>query len=173
METKKIDKDIMQFGNYVCFWGSVFSNFYPCTIKAEGQTFRSSEQYFMWQKAKHFGDDVIAQAILDAEGPKQAKALGRRVAGFDTEEWHKVSFEKMYNAVYAKFTQNRKLKNILTDKSLDGKTFVEGSPIDFIWGVGIRWDDPMIADEANWRGENRLGKVLNKVRQDILDGGRK
>lgn len=168
MDTKKIDKDIMQFGKYVCFWGSIFSNFYPCTITAEGQKFRSSEQYFMWQKAKYFGDEVIAQAILDSKEPKDAKALGRRVSNFDSEKWNEVSFDKMYNAVYAKFTQSRKLKNILTDKQFDGKTFVEGSPIDLIWGVGIRWDDPMIADEANWRGENRLGKVLNKVRDDIL-----
>ena len=48
------------------------------------------------------------------------------------------------------------------------KDFVEGSPIDKIWGVGIAWDSPLIEDEGNWLGENLLGKILNSVREALL-----
>ena len=157
------------FGKYVCFWGSIFSNFAPCKIEAEGNEFKTSEQYFMWQKATHFNDFVIADAILKAEEPKEAKALGRRVRGYDDKEWDKVRFEAMYKAVLAKFSQNKKYKDILTDKMFDDKVFVEASPIDCVWGVGIKWDDPAVADEKNWRGQNLFGKVLNKVREEILN----
>ena len=65
------------------FLGSIFSNFAPCKIEAQGHEFKTSEQYFMWQKAIYFGDVVIADAILNADEPKLAKELGRRVRGYD------------------------------------------------------------------------------------------
>ena len=34
--------------NYVLFWGSGFSNFYPCKIIFDNKEFKSSEQLFMW-----------------------------------------------------------------------------------------------------------------------------
>jgi ribA/ribD-fused uncharacterized protein len=49
-----------------------------------------------------------------------------------------------------------------------GKKLVEGSPSDIIWGVGIAKDDPVILDEANWRGQNLLGRALMQVRQEIF-----
>ena len=153
---------------YVAFWGGVFSNFYPCNIEAEGHSFKSSEQYFMWQKATYFMDDVIAQAILDAKTPSQAKQLGRRVSGYDDETWAKVRLHAMFNAVYLKFSQNDELKKIIISDDLKGKHVVEGSPIDKIWGVGVKWDDPAIADEKNWQGENLLGLVLDNVRIALL-----
>lgn len=156
------------FGKYVCFWGSIFSNFAPCNIEAQGHSFKTSEQYFMWQKAMYFGDVVIADAILNAEEPRLAKELGRRVSGYDDEAWSKVRFDAMYKAVFAKFSQNKKFKEIIIDKMFDDKNFVEGSPVDNVWGVGIRWDDPMIMDESNWMGQNLLGKVLDKVRENLL-----
>ena len=162
-------KGVKVFGEYVCFWGSIFSNFAPCKIEAQGHEFKTSEQYFMWQKAMYFGDVVIADAILNAEEPKEAKALGRRVRGYDDKEWDKVRFDAMYKAVLAKFSQNKKYKDILTDKMFDCKNFVEASPVDTIWGVGIRWDDPLVGDEKNWRGKNLLGKVLDKVRETLIE----
>jgi predicted NAD-dependent protein-ADP-ribosyltransferase YbiA (DUF1768 family) len=44
---------------------------------------------------------------------------------------------------------------------------VEGTPFDPIWGVMIKWDDDRILDEKNWRGQNLLGKVLMRVRNDL------
>ena len=44
------------------------------------------------------------------------------------------------------------------------RTMVEASPIDRIWGVGLRADDPRIHDRAQWRGLNLLGEALMEVR---------
>ena len=37
------------------------------------------------------------------------------------------------------------------------RVFVEGSPRDNVWGVGIPWHHVSIENPSNWRGENRLG----------------
>jgi ribA/ribD-fused uncharacterized protein len=56
--------------------------------------------------------------------------------------------------------------NILSDE-FNGKHFVESSPIDKIWGVGLRENDPMIDDENNWKGTNLLGKALDEVKERL------
>lgn len=164
---------------YVAFWGGVFSNFYPCAILVPVlmgntdhiafETFKSSEQYFMWQKAIFFKDYDTADEILKAETPKEAKALGRKVRNYDDGEWDKVRKDAMFKAVMAKFSQNQDLRDCLLDERLMDKHFVEGSPYDKIWGVGISWDDPKIADEKNWKGQNLLGKTLDAVRNALME----
>ena len=72
----------------------------------------------------------------------------------------------MYKAILAKFRSDEKLKKQLLDTY--PKILVEGTPFDPIWGVMIKWDDDRILDEKNWRGQNLLGKVLMKVRKDLM-----
>ena len=105
--------------------------------------------------------------ILESETPKDAKKLGRQVRDFDAEKWNEVCFEKMYEAVYAKFSQNSNLKELILSDKFEGKGFVEGSRFDAIWGVKMDWRNPDIDNEENWQGQNLLGKVLNKVREDL------
>ena len=152
---------------YVAFWGSEFSNFYPCAINLEGHTWGCSEQYFMWKKAITFNDKEIANQIWYTPDPKEAKKLGRKIKGFSDEVWDKVKEQVMYDVVLAKFTQNTTLANLILSSEFDNKHFVEGSPYDQIWGVGIIFSDPAIMDEKNWKGKNLLGKTLDMVRDKM------
>ena len=155
------------YDKHVAFWGSAFSNFYPCSFTEGGKVWKNSEQCFMAKKAEYFKDMEILEEILKAETPEKAKKLGRKVKNFDAEKWSKVCFDKMYDAVYAKFSQNNDLKELLLSSDFEGKGFVEGSPYDAIWGVKMDWRNPDIDNEENWQGQNLLGKVLNKVREDL------
>lgn len=166
------------YDNHVAFWGGAFSNFYGCKIHVDTDwdgkpvdlNFHCSEQYFMWLKATWFHDYDIAEKILVAKTPKEAKALGRQVEGFDEEDWKSVREAAMWNAVYAKFSQNEDLKEFLLSDEFKGKGFVEGSPIDGIWGVKIHYESPNIDDESQWNGLNLLGKTLDKVRRSLIVG---
>ena len=166
-------RDVNVTDKYVAFWGSAFSNFFDCDIHVTNDWwgkpidlhFKSSEQYFMWLKATYFDDYETADKILEAKTPKEAKALGRKVRGFDEKEWVGARESAMWNAVLLKFRQNPDIKELLLDPDFAGKQFVEGSSVDSIWGVGIDWRDPRIADEENWIGMNLLGKTLDKVRR--------
>ena len=155
------------YDKHVAFWGSAFSNFYPCSFTEGGKVWKNSEQCFMAKKAEYFKDMEILEEILKAETPEKTKKLGRKVKNFDSEYRSTACFEKMYDAVYAKFSQNNDLKELLLSSDFEGKGFVEGSPFDAIWGVKMDWRNPDIDNEENWRGQNLLGKVLNKVREDL------
>lgn len=164
---------------HILFWSDWPSNFAwaPMKLKCSDditRVFFSSEQYYMFEKAMYFNDLTIADAILhlkfDDEYSYNAKKLGRRVANFDQDKWNKVSYDIMLRGCLAKYSQNKILFDKITDPALNGKKFVEASPYDKIWGIGLGEGDPLADDESNWLGENRLGKVLDEVRQKLLDG---
>ena len=45
----------------------------------------------------------------------------------------------------------------------------EASPLDLVWGIGLRADDPRAKDTRQWRGKNLLGEALSAVREEIRD----
>ena len=122
----------------------------------------------MYLKAKAFGDDDCAMLIAAASSPKEAKVLGRSVNGFDEEVWIDKREGCMEVALYEKFSQNSDLKTVLLSETYKDKQFVEASPYDTIWGIGINEDDPNADNSDMWRGENLLGRCLDKVRERIL-----
>jgi len=150
---------------YTFFWNGPFSNWASSVFKLDGIRYSCAEQYLMYWKALTFKDVEASYQILSTHDPKLQKALGRRVKNFDEKVWADESFDIMVRGLYGKFTQNKEYKEFLL-KTPDTH-FVEASPYDLIWGVGLMEDDDRILDPKNWRGENRLGNTLNKVR-DII-----
>lgn len=134
----------------------------------EKHEFFCTEQAFMWAKAKYFGDEEIASRILDATTPMDCKQLGRIVKGYDDKQWNLVRYSFMHDVNFEKYSQDIKLRAKLLDPRFDGKTFVEASPTDCIWGIGRSEDYPLIDNEKKWRGQNLLGKVLTQVREEIM-----
>ena len=153
--------------DYVFFWGSEFSNWYPCEFEYMGHKFHNSEQAFMWGKANHFNDGVIAEEILNTPNPRLNKALGRRVRNYNEEEWASHRYEVMVAVNFAKYTQNEELSIILL--STRKKTIVEASPEDTIWGIGLHWRDDDCLFQSKWLGQNLLGKALMEVRAVLSD----
>lgn len=153
--------------NFVLFWqgDDIYSNFYPTKFKLYDKEFSSSEQCFMYSKAIQFGDYQTAEEILKITEPMECKNLGRKVKNYDENTWKNLREEKMYNACFAKFSQNMDLKKKILDTN--DKILVEASPYDKIWGVGLKEDDPKILDPNNWKGLNLLGKVLMNVRKNL------
>lgn len=162
---------------HIFFWGEEFSNFYPCniTFKYGDKTmhFTTSEQLFMWLKAMAFNDVEIANEILKVEHPKDAKRLGRKVKNFSDDVWYEKREAAMKVALRHKFSdENPELKEFLLSKRFDNKTFVEASPFDKIWGIGLAENDELADNEENWKGLNLLGKCLNEIREELLSKGR-
>jgi hypothetical protein len=120
----------------------------------------------MYYKACFFDDKETALEIIEnGHNPKNAKDLGRKIKNYNDTEWAKVREDRMYNAICHKFMSDPKLRQKLLDTG--NKILVEGTPMDPVWGVMIKWDDDRILDERNWKGQNLLGKVLMNVRKNL------
>jgi hypothetical protein len=157
---------------HVFFWGEWPSNWFPClfNVKIDGSnyTFYNSEQYFMYIKAKTFGDEEMAlKILLEGKNPKKAKTFGRMVKNYDDKVWDEKRYQVMVDACYHKFKNNEELKANLLNDELKGKHFVEASPIDGIWGIKCG-ETEALDDKSNWNGLNLLGKALDEVREKLL-----
>jgi hypothetical protein len=153
---------------HVFFWGEWPSNWYKCYFTADGHEFFNSEQYFMWVKAKTFGDDEVAEEILKkGKNPKTAKALGRKVKNYDDKIWDEKRYGVMVQANMYKYSQNEELKALLLNEELRDKNFVEASPYDGIFGIKCG-EQEALDDKSNWNGRNLLGKALDEVRNILL-----
>lgn len=144
----------------------------PEAIDLGKQEFFCTEQAFMWAKALYFRDFECAEKILaQKDSPMACKNLGRQVKNYDDKEWDKVRYEVMRDVNLAKYQQNKDLYWKLFNSEFHDKTFVEASPIDGIWGVGLELSDDRIVDPKNWNGRNLLGKALTEVRDIISTEG--
>lgn len=165
---KITDKHIFFFSG-----NDIPSNFFLSPQKAHGLTFQSNEQYFMWRKATHFGDIHTAEQILNLPGvyplsklSYEAKKLGRQVVNFDAYEWTKRSKEIMVEGIIHKAKSNDHFAMTLIGAHLNGQKFVEASPYDTLWGVGLAVDDPLVDNPDNWKGQNLLGQCLDLAALD-------
>ncbi|KAL5365188.1 hypothetical protein BJX96DRAFT_181461 [Aspergillus floccosus] len=107
--------------------------------------------------------------ILRTNMPRAQKALGRRVRGFDEEVWNKASVAVVVGGCVARAGVDPALRGVYL--AAQGKTFVEGSARDRIWGVGLLWDGTEVEDEGKWRGENRLG-VCHGIAAEVVRAAR-
>jgi ribA/ribD-fused uncharacterized protein len=153
---------------HIYFYTNWMSNWTPnnLNISYDNYEFTNSEQLFMYLKAKFFKDeDKAKEIIVLGYNPKIAKQLGREVKNYNDLEWSKVRFDMMYIACLAKFKSSKDLTNKLL--ATDNKILVEASSIDPVWGILLSENDDKILDEKNWKGQNLLGKVLMKVREEL------
>lgn len=156
---KKTDK-------YYFFWNGPFSQWYKSEFTVEGITFVTAEQYMMYNKAKLFEDDEIAELILKTDNPSEQKMLGRSVKNFDKKIWERQAKNIVTKGNIAKFSQNEELLSFM--KNTKDLILVEASSYDKIWGIGLSENDPDIEDESKWQGTNWLGECLMKVRKELF-----
>ena len=148
-QIKNRNTAIMSFrGEY-----SFLSNFYEGKVFTyKGLKFNNTEAPFhaekCWSRAKEF--EMIR--------PLQSKRLGRKV--LMRRDWDQIKDRVMYDVCYAKFTQDPVLKAKLL--ATGNRELVEGNTHgDRCWG--------MTCSNGVWIGENRLGKVLMKLRDDLRE----
>lgn len=160
------------------FLNGPLSQWYPAEFRATPigtnveLTFNCAEQFMMASKASLFGDTESFQKIMDVQqvtdwrtAPKRQKALGREAQGFNEPTWLDHAPDIVREGNLAKFGQNDTL--LLYLMSTSPKILVEGAWYDALWGVGLAWDNPLIADPANWKGKNWLGNALTWTRDKL------
>jgi ribA/ribD-fused uncharacterized protein len=153
---------------FVLFWGGRkpkgrLSQWYPSRFTLDGVEYPTAEHYMMAEKARLFGDTATVEKILAVPDPGRAKALGRRVRGFDEDAWAAARYDIVVRGSVAKFGADERLRGYLL--STTGKVLVEASPLDTIWGIGFDENRPEARRPSRWRGLNLLGFALMDARE--------
>lgn len=127
------------------------SNFYRAFVKYKGLIYLNAEAAFQAQKEARDED----REQYTTMNPAQAKLVGRNCNL--RKDWEEIKEQTMYEIVKAKFTQNENLVRLLL---ATGDAYLEEGNWwhDTTWGV------------CNGVGQNKLGKILMRVREE-LDGG--
>ena len=128
-----------------------FSNFAHYGFELDEKWWMTSEHYF--QAQKFYGTEYV-EIIRLLDNPMKAAKMGRNRNLPLREDWEEVKDDVMRKAVYAKFSQNIELKNILLDT--DSEYIVENTSNDYYWGCG-----------TNGSGKNMLGIILMEIRDKL------
>ncbi|WP_461003636.1 NADAR family protein [Streptomonospora sediminis] len=158
---------------WLMFWGhqpqrdgsigpGVLSQWWLSSFTVDDVAYASAEHWMMAGKARMFGDDASLAAIIAARTPAEAKNLGRKVRGFDEEEWAAARFELVVAGNVAKFGQDPDMRAYLL--GTNNRVLVEASPRDTVWGIGLAASDDRATDPSRWRGQNLLGFALMQAR---------
>lgn len=133
------------------------SNFYECDVplhvNLDGTEydahFSSAEAAFQACKCVNYEDFKKFETL----GPKEAKALGRKIQLRD--DWEDSKLSVMSQVLINKFTTNIDLAEMLIDTY--PKQLIEGNTWnDTFWGV------------CNGKGNNMLGKILMSTRMYLI-----
>jgi ribA/ribD-fused uncharacterized protein len=87
------------------------------------------------------------------------------IKNFDKSTWDKNCLAIVYEGNLAKFSQNADLKEEIL--STGNRIFVEASPLDNIWGIGLDENAEGIENPSYWLGLNLLGQALTIVKKEI------
>jgi ribA/ribD-fused uncharacterized protein len=126
------------------------SNFFPCSVSFERVLYETVEHAF--QAAKTL-DVTLRRTIRNAKSPGAAKRLGRSIAVRD--DWDSIKDEVMLTLLRSKFSRED-LAAMLRETA--PRPLIEVNDWgDTYWGV---------CDNV---GENRLGRLLERVRSEVLN----
>lgn len=124
------------------------SNYYISSVNYKGIEYSTAEAAFQSMKTK----DLNERKKFSTLTPKEARRLGRKLEL--REDWEEVKEEIMYKICLCKFEQNEYLADRLR-KTGDAYLQQETTWNDREWGI------------VNGEGENKLGKILMRVREEI------
>jgi ribA/ribD-fused uncharacterized protein len=154
------DKSVLFHGK-----DSFLSNFHPAPFELDGESYTGSEQFFQYKKAVRIGDKDVASKILSTDNPIEQMRLGRKLL-YTEDQWNDEAAEQhMEVAVKAKFQQNPELKKKLLETGQ--KMLIECNVHDSYWGNGRSLYDKDAKEQTKWKGKNKMGEVLCRVRETL------
>lgn len=127
------------------------SNFYPSPITYEGILYPTVEHAFQAAKTLDVNE---RESVSKLEEPNQAKKIGKILDL--REDWQLIKTDIMEELLRLKFADSnlmQLLKNTQPHELIEGNTWN-----DRIWGC--------VLVNGKWIGQNRLGKLLMKIRDE-------
>jgi len=125
----------------------VLSNFYPCSLYAQGLWFHSAEQMIQYRKARIANDNQAAQEIMEAPDAPSVYSIAKRMP--HSHKWDNQKEQIIKEAVELKLQNCDVFRNELMATA---GPLIEDTPNKY-WGRG-----------ADHKGQNRMGIILQAMR---------
>ncbi len=151
----------------VCFMSekSVLSNFnMECPVTIGSQTYTCNEQYIQAEKAAMFMDFERAEEIMACSNPREMKRLGNKIRNYNDKEWKEAQHDVVITCVREKFKSHAKARQYLLDT---GSKKIGEATKSRVWGIGYHISEPNVLNVESWAGANKMGKILEEVREEI------
>jgi GNAT superfamily N-acetyltransferase len=179
------------------FWGhtprregsgdaSCLSQWFCPPFTVDGQVYPTAEHWMMAGKARLFADTAAVAEVLGDPEPRTAKAIGRRVRGFDEAAWRTqdVTTPRVRPVVGSDRAGIERLRERcgedawsvsgLSDVGALGYIYPEGVEITAMAGLREKSDkvgDLCVLTDPRLRGEGRGAAVVSAVTRDALASG--
>lgn len=146
------EKALFYMGRYYAL-----DNFSAFAVELGGMLYPTAEHAY---QASKFRDGVVRGIIQALRSAHEAKKMARRITEESPEYMRcgwgpEAKLEVMENILRAKLHQHPYVQKTLLRTG--GMEIVEDSPKDSFWGRG-----------PDWNGENHLGKLWMKLREDFI-----
>ena len=143
------------------------SNFFRCMITIQGRDFRTSEHAYQYTKCMFLDNTDLAEQVISAETPHDAKAVASRVnCDVRMAEWDKIRVDAMSKILKFKWNSSGRFRQTLMATS--NMTIAEATS-DMFWGVGVAPNLALHTNPKKFLGQNHLGKCLMELRAYVHD----
>lgn len=135
------------------------SNFSAFQVQWCNAMFPTSEHAYQWSKFLADGNPTIAHQIRYAPSAHEAFKIAERNKDLRRSDWDEAKLRIMEAILRAKHEQHEYVRRKLLQTG--GRQLVENSWRDDFWGIGPKGD-----------GQNHLGRLWMKIRDEVVSGYR-
>ena len=139
-------------------------------VDGKSTMYQSATQAILGELAKFFQDQEHLEKIMTASSPDDIQYTVEDVPGNHDENelrWKEQYQRLMYEVNLKKFTQYPELRlRLLQTGQMRLGAY---KPKDNLIGIGLSSDDARATNPAMWSGQNQLGVVLMRIRDDFRE----
>lgn len=139
---------------------------WPVLLEIAGTQYRSAKHALFGELAKTFNDTAMFDRIRKSKDPLKLTYTYTDSPGIVEDSWNNKRAELVQKILREKFRQHPELAERLVTTG-DAVLAVDIMD-DTLFGIGLDMDDPRAQKPRKWTGQNLIGKVLEKIRAELL-----
>lgn len=144
---------------------NVLSNAHSSPVVVNGVSFPTVEHAFLHRKAMNLGRNDVADEILDAEHAGIARAKASCLEEAENDPCFDLEF--MESLLVKKMASSPAFRHALRETGQGIIAFCGGLNNGF-WSTSLNEQGSTKTDPARWPGQNKLGELLAKIRDELL-----
>jgi ribA/ribD-fused uncharacterized protein len=140
-------------------------------VVVNGVTYPTSYHALMAEVAASFGNEALAETVRATEAPADVSVTLDALTAFGAteESWNAKRSELLPPILEEQFKANPGAAEALLQTGTASLGYVPpDDSTDMLMGIGLDETNPAARDSTKWIGQNLYGKILEKVRADLV-----